>query len=161
MCGLYRVPFKKNDKKEGATVGRRPPEVIMGDLDPMLLWFANTTGCRHKLLLAYFDDPHTDTFTTPPGFVCCDVCCGPEISSTQCTGIGLDFAITNYFHMKANKTRKALTTGNSTTQSHKTQAEAALRKWRKTLWSDSSLFPENKYSGPRTLLDDTLLKRIA
>lgn len=53
--------------------------------------------------------------------------------------------------MKANKKIKAPLLGSMTTQAHKTQAEVALRKWGKTLWSDSSLFPENKYSGPHSL----------
>ena len=92
MSTLYKTPFTK------ATIaGRRGPVEIMQDLDPMMLWFLNTTGCRRQLLLSYFDDPNLFQSQINSQYICCDNCLGEQAVETSCVGIELSFSLCNYY----------------------------------------------------------------
>ena len=49
------------------------------NLDPALLWFLNTSGCRHRVILAYLGDPAFKESRS----LCCDICIMEEISSVD------------------------------------------------------------------------------
>ena len=72
---------------------------MMKDLDPMLLWYLNTTGCRRYLLLKYFSDPKAEDCKVKQGFVCCDICSRANIPVIG--GIRLRMTLSNYFAVKA------------------------------------------------------------
>ena len=162
MGGLYKRPENRSRKpKSGLQENRRrSPVEIMKDLDPMLLWFLNTTGCRRHLLLKYFADPKGEDFKVSEGFICCDVCSGAKIPVIA--QVHLRMTITNYFAVKAAPKRKLNTEKLvNTTQDHKRRAEVLIRNWRDNLWKDNIKFPMNIYTPSTGLLDDNCLHKLA
>lgn len=164
MAQLYSHDPEQKKKKDTHKDGgrkRRAPVEIMAELDPALLWFINTVGCRRRLLLGYFNDPETYSFEIPPGCFCCDVCNG--IETIQCTGIKLNFAITDIFNPGV-KRKRGVDNANdmeATSADHKRRATERLHIWRRSLWSDSAIFPMNAYAGSDALLSDVWLRKMA
>ena len=166
LLNFYKSPEnrKKGDpppKKDGLNQDnrKRSPLEMMKDLDPMLLWFLNTTGCRRHLLLKYFADPKGDQQNTT-GFICCDVCSRERIAVIG--GVQLRMTLTNYFAVKAAPKWKLPNEKLvNTTQAHKVRAEALIRDWRDNLWKDKIKFPINFYTPSTGLLDDGSLQKLA
>lgn len=168
MAQLYDRPFQKitpamrvgHRGNSTSSTSKRPLHEVMNELDPMFLWFLNTTGCRRHLMLSYFDDPEAENFTLPHGFICCDVCEAYRKDPRPCTGISLEFSLSNYLTLgkvkKTTRNKAAITTAD-----HKHRACILIKKWRDTLWQDESLFPMNKYTSAEALLDTTAINALA
>ena len=141
---------------------KRSPVQMMKDLDPMLLWYLNTSGCRRHLLLKYFADPKAEDCKVKEGFVYCDVCSRAKIPVIG--GVRLRMTLTNYFSVKAATKKRKLSSNETlanTTHDHKNRAEAMLRNWRDILWKDYTKFPMNIYAPSSGLLDDQCLRKLA
>ena len=71
MNTLYKTPFTK------ATIGSqlRPVE-MMQELDPMMLWFLNTTGVPTATTIKLIDDPNLFQSRTNSEYIFCDNCLG-------------------------------------------------------------------------------------
>lgn len=161
MKELYAQPYSKKKKPTTAQSQQRKKKTqaeSMLDLDPMLLWFINTSGCRRQLALAYFDDPVRGIDDIDSEYVCCDVCNGSRDS--EIAGTSLTSSLTNYFAVKAQPHRPAKR-GAITSATHKEEAYKRIKTWRDTLWRDTSIFSMNEYAPPSALIADDKLMKFA
>lgn len=158
MRDLYKHPFTKSQKHNQGTAPRTTVQRL-GDLDPMLLWFINTTGCRRQLLLEYFTDPFNPNAPEDSRYVCCDVCHRDKEGTVS--GISLAFSLSKYFALKALGGKRKEPHKEITNQSHKDTAAKRIRVWRDSLWSDRGRFPISEFAPPSALVTDANIHKIA
>jgi len=98
LLSLYRAVSSLREslravrERSSGSVPARAPK--MTKLDPPLIWFILTKGCRHRVLGAFFTDPAN--FDGSHRSWCCDSCAataGPDFGKHSTFGISADISI--------------------------------------------------------------------
>jgi superfamily II DNA/RNA helicase len=135
----------------------------LAKLDPPLRWFLLTTGCRHRVLGAFFRDP-ANFIGSHRGW-CCDSCAAasPEGLRNKATaGIRADISILNESaaSAKQNRSRRPTTDERrkeNITPRHAVMIKNHLRAWREVFATTQPL----PWILPQTILPDRVIDAVA